>query len=580
MQHRRIAFILVLILALALPGTVHAAGDYQAQSYNVDIQIESDNVLLITETIAFQFQGGSFSYVFREISRTGLDQIEFVGASIDGVALPSGSNAGQVETAEKDNSLRVTWHFSPIQDSTHVFQMKYRVLGAVRQNPDGDLLLWRAIPESHDYPIQTSQVTLRYPENLSPVSASLSSKINTTVETAPGNTLFTASNIPTDSEWVIRATFPNGSLIAEPPRWQSSQTMFDNHFETAMPLAITIGIGSLLIGLCAVLLTSMQRRREKTDFVEVEVGAPPSDLPPALVGSLFRASAEPAWQQVSATLFALAERQLITFEPLEKNRWASQDFLIRLVSPLPSLPPEQAVLVHHLFTHKGVPVTEIKTSQLNNIFSGGWRDFTQVVQKELIKRDLIDPARVSTHRRWVNTSLLWALISGLLFIVALVSSGISSGSQEWQVFTISLIIMGFSVGQFLSALLSIIVSSNYTVLSTRGLESVVRWKGFRQTLEAACRGQKSGYIPDMFAAYLPYAITLGIGRDWMSAFERTGSGILPTWLAVSPTAAMDGSGMEMLSALMIVSTASTSSDSSAVDAGAGAASGGGSSGAG
>lgn len=580
MQHRWTAFILVLILALALPGTVHASGDYRAQSYNVDIQIEPGNVLLITETIAFQFQGGPFSYVYREISRTGLDSLELISASIDGVVLPAGSDAGQVETAENNNALRVTWHFSPIQDSTHEFQIKYRVLGAIRQNPGGDLLLWRAIPENHDYPIQTSQIALHYSEDLSPVSASLSSKINTKVETASGNTLFTASSIPTDSEWVIQAVFPGGSLIAQPPKWQYSQTTFDNHFETAMPLTLTIGIGSLLIGLCAVLLTSMQRRREKIDFPEMEVGAPPSDLAPALVGSLFRASAEPVWQQVSATLFALAERQLITFEPLEKNRWSSQDFSIRLVSPLPSLPPEQAVLIHRLFTHKGVPLTEVKTSQLNSIFAGGWKDFTQVVQKELIKRDLIDPARVNTHRRWVNTSLVWALISGLLFIIALVSSGISSGRQEWQVFTISLIIMGFSVGQFLSALLSIIVSSNYSVLSIKGLETAARWKGFRQTIEAACRGQKSGYMPDMFAAYLPYAITLGLGRDWMSAFERTGSGILPTWLAVSPTAAMDGSGMEMLSTLMIVSTTSSSDTSAAGDAGAGAASGGGSSGAG
>lgn len=579
MRRRVIPFLLALILALTLPGTVHAARDYQAQSFNVDIQIEPENTLLITETITFSFQGGPFTFVYRELPYTGLDRLEIVSAAMDGVTLPAGSTSGQVETIESNNSLRVTWHFASTQNSIHVFKLSYRVLGAIRQDPTGDLLSWRAIPENHDYPIQTSQVMLHYAEDLSPVVSSQSPKIDTNVETSTGNTIFSAAAISTDTEWVIRAVFPGGSLITTPPQWQTNQSAFDNRVEAALPLTIAATIGSLLVGLCAVILTSMRRRRVKPDYPDIETAMPPSDLAPAMVGALYHPSAEPAWQQISATLFEMAEQKLVTFEPLEKSRWAAQDFLIRLASPLPPLTPEQKALIQILFTHKGERFSEVKTSQFSGIFAGGWKEFTHTVQDDLLKRGLIDPIRIATHRRWLNTSLLWALVSGLLFVAALVWSGLSSGKADWEIFSFALILMGFSVGQFLSALLSIIVSSNYSVLADAGLEAVEKWNGFRKSLEAACRGQNSSYIPDMFAAYLPYAVTFGLGRDWMKSFERSRSGMLPSWLAVGADAAMDGSGMEVLGALMVI-TSSSSNSSSAGDAGAAAASGGGSSGAG
>lgn len=48
-------------------------------------------------------------------------------------------------------------HFSPTSDSTHEFTLVYRVLGAIRQEANADALIWRLIPEEHDYIIQRNR---------------------------------------------------------------------------------------------------------------------------------------------------------------------------------------------------------------------------------------------------------------------------------------------------------------------------------------------------------------------------------------------------------------------------------------
>ncbi|MDW8268545.1 MAG: DUF2207 domain-containing protein, partial [Anaerolineae bacterium] len=124
--------LLVVILVLGLlPTAAAAAKTYWAERYDVDLVIESDGRLLVTETVVFRFEGGPFTYVFRELAFTELDDIQVVEASVDGRPLPQGTDPGQVEI-ELGRPLEVTWHLPPTSDATHTFTLVYRVEGAIR----------------------------------------------------------------------------------------------------------------------------------------------------------------------------------------------------------------------------------------------------------------------------------------------------------------------------------------------------------------------------------------------------------------------------------------------------------------
>ncbi|RPJ39636.1 MAG: DUF2207 domain-containing protein, partial [Chloroflexi bacterium] len=62
-----LASIVMLILSVLAASPALAAKDYSAEQYDVVVQVQTDGSLLVTETIRFRFEGGPFTYVFREL---------------------------------------------------------------------------------------------------------------------------------------------------------------------------------------------------------------------------------------------------------------------------------------------------------------------------------------------------------------------------------------------------------------------------------------------------------------------------------------------------------------------------------
>jgi hypothetical protein len=153
--------------AVAAVTSAVAAKDYSAERFDGQFALQPDGSALATEKVIFRFEGGPFTYAFRDIEPTGTDGIAFVEASMDGKEMPLGTNAGQVELTGSD-PLKVKWHFAPASDTTHEFVVRYRVAGIVRKL-DADTIRWRAIPQDHDYVIERSTITLTYPPTARPI---------------------------------------------------------------------------------------------------------------------------------------------------------------------------------------------------------------------------------------------------------------------------------------------------------------------------------------------------------------------------------------------------------------------------
>ena len=65
--------------------------------------------------------------------------------------------------SETQNGLRVTWHFAPVKDSTHTFELTYIARGVVTQEDHEERLAWMALPREHNYRVQASRVDLVLP---------------------------------------------------------------------------------------------------------------------------------------------------------------------------------------------------------------------------------------------------------------------------------------------------------------------------------------------------------------------------------------------------------------------------------
>jgi hypothetical protein len=226
-----LTFFICLCLVAVLPSTALAGKDSKAERFDVLMDVQPDGSLLVTETVVFHFQGGPFTFVFREIERRNLDDLQILEVLLNGATLPAGAGAGQAEIAG-DDPIRVTWHFAPTSDSTHEFILRYRVEGAIQTGAEGDLLHWIAIPTDHDYRIAAASVTLTYPAG---ARLSEGPTLNRAFETRQLDTGYRLSvgQMDKNEDLILTARFPAGSLVGTPPDWQVRQEAADSNARRA-----------------------------------------------------------------------------------------------------------------------------------------------------------------------------------------------------------------------------------------------------------------------------------------------------------------------------------------------------------
>ena len=556
---RRILLVLAVIALALLPGTAVAAKSYSADRYDVDITIGNDGALQVTETVVFRFVGGTFTYVFGELETDNSDGVADIEASMDGVALARGKAAGQVEITGRD-PVKVTWHFAPVSDAAHTFVLKYRLLGAIRQEQDADALYHLALPDDYEYSIASSTVRVTWPDDLSLIAAPEVRQGQAEITTGDRQATFVARNLRSDSPLLVYLRFPRGSLIDAPPAWQARA----DQMAASAPMFIGLGLAVTVLGGAALFLFYRQADRRAVPAATAKFlrpGAPPADLPPAIAHALTQSGAGAGWPGALATLLDLGRRGVITIEESSERKWYRQrDFTIRLLSRPSGLRPHEEGLLSLLFqTKKGVRGS-VRVSELSSSLTSGLKKFTEPLKEEMKRAGLF-----SAERSKVRGQL--ALVGVILIVVGLV------GMVVLAVLGAGLALLA-GLGLVLVSIVAFVMAAAFSPLSDEGAQEAARWQGFQLYLQDVLRGREV-LSAALLEQYLPYAAGFGLAEKWAKLFSKQSGAEIPAWFH-----ALAGSGAEGMAAFVAVMAATSSAGSSAGGAGAAGASGGGGSGAG
>lgn len=563
MKRRLLGFALFILLFAPL-SVVHADKSYSADYFNVDVTVEQNGSLLVTETVAFTFVGDPFTFVFREIPIDLTDGITVLDAAVDGRSYPAGTNAGEVEV-ERGNPVRVTWHMEPTADNTRVFTLRYRLLGVVQQSDNSDLLLYQPLPDEYEYTIGSSTTTITYPAGVSLVDTP-KVQAGTAELTQSGNTMtFRSQNLGPDDTLVVSVPFAPGSVIAAPPAWQADQMARRAQTEATMlpwlalsGLILVAGMGGL----------SAYYRRHRADVREsgVVMYDPPTKLPPALAGALQTTAVEADWSAALAALFDLAERGALEIEEIPKEKWyQSQEFVVRQMKRPSSLRPHEAALLNLIFEDKkGNPTTEVKMSELSARVTGKrWKTFKETVREELAQLGYLSDQRQQARQRLLVASLaiFFLAIASLVAVVFWLDQ-----LGAWVFAAVGAMV--------LIGLMGIILSSAIVPLNDEGARVASQWRDFKAYLQNVSKGKAAMTRPDMFERYLPLAAGFGLLYTWAKHLEKEGWQQVPHYFH-----AHSDNNMGAFVAVIASSSSSGGAAGGAGAAGAGAA-GGGASGAG
>ena len=554
------SFIFILVVSLFVASPAQAAKSYYAEYFDVQIDLQEGGSAIITETVKFNFTGDPFTFAFREVSARETDGLTFLDASMGGEPMSQGTQPGQVEV-EAGDPLKVTWHFPPASNTAHVFVVRYRAEGVIRQG-DGDTLIWRAIPEEHDYSIERSTITLTYP----PEAATLEQPVlawDFDSAWEANRIILTASGIGENEDLIVTARFAPNSLSQTAPQWQVQKETADAARAKALPAGLFAAIGTLILGGLGLFTYLRSNGRDLNINAVIPTAIPPSDVSPAIVGKLTK---QP--HTFMGAIFHLAQRGVLEVRE-EKGFWGNYNHvLVRKEHSVPLEPFEQGFM-QALFK---AGETQVSMSEAPGRLDAKKGLFDEPLEQELIQRGWLDPDRKQKRSMLLGVGFLALFLSIAVFIAAILS-GFGWG-QNIDLAAIIGVVGGAAIGIFIIALALLIYAGAFSILTPAGEEQSARWKGFAEYLKQVSEGREPAIRPDYFERYLAYASTFGLGKNWAKYFQELGGVPLPIWF--HGLAGRDAN----FGAIVAVMSTSDSAGAGGGGAGGAGASGGGSSGAG
>jgi len=212
--------LLVLVLTAATPPQQQSVA---YERYDVEIDLQGDSSLVVTETYRIRFEG-TFQQGFAEIP---LDHVEDVSDvhlwEDDREYTQGGSGPGSFVLTDEYDSLFVDWTFTPTEGSeVRTFTLQYRLAGGLWVYRDRLLLSWDAVPADRSgVPVEAARFTVHLPGPVPSVGITLEGAAARADTPDPSTVVVEAEGpVPDGTPLTVSLTLPPGLVSAETPGWQ------------------------------------------------------------------------------------------------------------------------------------------------------------------------------------------------------------------------------------------------------------------------------------------------------------------------------------------------------------------------
>ncbi|MEM6839512.1 MAG: DUF2207 domain-containing protein [Cyanobacteria bacterium P01_C01_bin.120] len=146
------------VLSLGI-GWAQAASPFFWDFINVDIALQSNGDMVVTETQKYTFTAEHTNQRYRYIPLDRLDRIT-------DVTVYEGDNQLPAQTGIQDNQYWIRWRHELNAPESHTFKVQYRVVGGVKTQGAHSQIFWRALFPERSADIKQGQVTVHLPEEL------------------------------------------------------------------------------------------------------------------------------------------------------------------------------------------------------------------------------------------------------------------------------------------------------------------------------------------------------------------------------------------------------------------------------
>lgn len=507
----RLFSFLIIAVSVILSLSVKAASEEADASsievisaFQVAAEVKADRTLRVTETITYEFFGekhGIFRYIPDRYSRDGGAyrlHLKLIDVKMDGERVPyvieSRSPNLRIKIGDKNKTVI----------GKHVYTITYETDRAINGFDDHDELYWNVTGNGWDVPMMSASVAVRGPEGFNAPSAQSacftgaygSTEASCEIKAQGNVAWFVADRELFAGEGLtIVLSFPKGLIAGVTTADRIKQFLFDNGI-LALPFLVAAAMYALW-------------RRDGKDpegkGTVVPHYEPPRGLTPMEMNGLKHQSAQPA--SVTASIIDLARRGYLRIHYGEEKGLLGTSVTYSFEKQRDAddvLLPHERALYDGMGFHEGglntVTLDTLKKTYYQSVSSAKNSVMTTLRTKGFFGRN-----PVHVRASWLSGAGLVGFL-GIFSIVAL---------HMEAVWAVALIASAFIIAAFGWSM------PKKTKEGAIALEEVEGFKWFLSVTEKdrLAFHNAPAIKPEMFHAFLPYAIALGVEEKWAEQFK-------------------------------------------------------------
>ena len=493
-----------LFLAAPLP-----AKNRRLLKFDANIDVLPSGAVDVTENMTWQFIGGPWQGIYRTIpveyaGPRGLNYSLFL--DLQRVTDEAGDPL-KYETSRDRQYLKVKIYIPHADNSTRTISVEYVVRYALRFFDDYDEFYWNVTGDEWPIPIEEARAYIVFPEGASGLRANVfTGAYRSNTGNAVAEIAGTAVDVRTTSALgiheglTVAVAFDKG-LVREPSRF----SLFVLYLRMNWPFFLPLAAFFFMFWLW---WTRGRDPRLRPIAAQYE---PPDQLTPGEVGTLVDNSVD--MRDITASIVDLAVRGYLVIEEQQKDHLLglthSQQYSFHLKksrAEWSALKPHEQQLLDGFFS-AGNRGDTVSLDDLHNRFYQSIPGIQSQIFGSLLGKGYY------THRPdTVRASyLLFGMVAGCLLI----------GGGVWVSRHLGMAALPFIVAGILTA--AIVCGFGWfmparTQAGARALEGVLGFEDFLDHVEAD-RFNRTIKTPQMFEKLLPFAMALGVEKNWSKAFQ-------------------------------------------------------------
>jgi uncharacterized membrane protein len=505
-------------LFLFSPALALSTRELRIENFQSETIVMADGTIDVTENIQAHFVGGPWHGLYRTIpveyvTPQGLNYSLFLEVK----RITDGSGrALKYETSRVRHYRKLKIYVPDADNSTQTISIEYVVSDALRFFDDHDELYWNVTGDDWDVPIHAASARIILPEGTTNIRANVftgayrSWAQNAEVDAAGnGVEVRTREPLRLHEGLTVAVAFAKG-FVHEP----SAAAKVAQFLRSNWPLGVPLATFTMMFYLW---WTRGRDPRLRPIAAQYE---PPDQLTPGEAGTLVDNSAD--MRDVTASIVDLAVRGYIVIEEHQREQMLGlmhtkdYNFIVKKERAewAKLKAHEQALLVGLFVT--GTVGESVSMSSLENHFYTNLPGIRSSIFDSLVTHRYYNRRPDSVRSSYIAVGV----IVGLLMVFGGVKIASDLGMAPLTFIAAGIltgaIICGF--GWFMPA---------HTEQGTRALEGVLGFEDFLVHVEAE-RFNQMIKTPQMFEKFLPFAMALGVEKNWSKAFQ----GILtqpPEW---------------------------------------------------